>query len=64
MKIRDYKKYFDTTTDDLPMKRKTFVNYFSLLGQVEKPIARLVIPVYIAKQTLLAILSLCLIYVP
>jgi glycosyltransferase involved in cell wall biosynthesis len=55
MKIRDYKKYFDTTTDDLPSEElKHLVNYFSLLGQVEKPIARLVIPVYIAKQTLLA----------
>lgn len=55
MKIRDYKKYFDTTTDDLASdERKHLVTYFSLLRQVEKPIASLVIPVYIAKETLLA----------
>jgi hypothetical protein len=39
MKIRDYKKYFDTTTDDLASEElKHLVNYFSLLGQVESPL--------------------------
>jgi glycosyltransferase involved in cell wall biosynthesis len=55
MDIRDYSKYFDITSNDLHIDElKHLQMYFSLLKLVEKPIASLVIPVYRAKETLLA----------
>jgi hypothetical protein len=55
MNIRDYSKYFASTPNDLSIgKLKHLQTYFDLLRQVDKPIASLVIPVYRAKETLLA----------
>jgi hypothetical protein len=52
MKIRDYKNTLIQQQMIPSEELKHLVNYFSLLGQVEKPIARLVIPVYCQKTLL------------
>jgi glycosyltransferase involved in cell wall biosynthesis len=55
MDIRDYSKYFAIVPNDLSIgELKHLQTYFALLRKVDKPIASLVIPIYRAKETLLA----------
>nr|WP_299383033.1 glycosyltransferase family A protein [Allomuricauda sp.] len=55
MKVTDYQPYFKTRPQalgDADFKRLT--SYFELLNQVEKPAVSLIIPIYRAKDTLVA----------
>ncbi|PIB38713.1 glycosyltransferase family 2 protein [Maribacter sp. 4G9] len=55
MNVTDYKKYFGKLPEDLsPADLNHITRYFELLGKVEQPMASLLIPVFRAKETILA----------
>lgn len=55
MQVGQYSKFFKKTPEELPSDElKRLITYFELLSYVEKPVASLIIPVYRAKDALLA----------
>ena len=55
MKVTAYAKYFNATPQSLDAEERNQVfTYFQLLGKVESPMVSLVVPVFRAKETLMA----------
>ena len=55
MKITDYQRYHNQNLEELSQEDKDrLMRYFKLVGEVKKPLASLVVPIYRTKETLIA----------